>query len=151
MSAFVVSTDCMDRCVRAICGKGQDGPILRIFAYQPVYEPDAPTAIGSALFAMNINAVQQRYPDTVANPANMPGWAGCAAMPDLYRYPHRINLPMQRKDWVISLKALQCLQYQCSEGNVPDTDLFREMEAAIGTVACHIVSMLPEYDAAPWG
>ncbi len=48
-------------------------------------------------------------------------------------------------------KSLQCWMYQCSEGDVPDTKLYRFFEAVAHHLALQIVMDLPEYDKAKWG
>ncbi len=49
------------------------------------------------------------------------------------------------------LKSLQCWNYQCSEGNVPETQLYQFFEEVEHHLALKIVMNLPEYDKATWG
>ena len=49
------------------------------------------------------------------------------------------------------LKAIRCLIYQCSEGKVPDSKLYKELEVMSGRLANVIVQNTHEYDGAPWG
>lgn len=151
MSAFVVDTECMDRCVRTICAKGTYVQIIPVFAGIDTSLVGAHKAIGRRLFTLNVEAVQQRYPDTLDNPSNMPGPHGAAALPFNYRYSGNKAAPSHR-DLIHGVKSLVCLSYQCAEGDVPDkANLYAELEAAIGTVSCVIVKQLPEYEKAPWG
>ena len=55
-----------------------------------------------------------------------------------------------RDELIRIYKAMNCLSYQCSEGNVPESPLFKQLEAAIGAVACRVVDLLPEYEKAAW-
>jgi hypothetical protein len=48
-------------------------------------------------------------------------------------------------------KAIHCLLYQCSEGKVPTSRLYDELNHAAGELAQRIVQDLPEYDKASWG
>ena len=49
------------------------------------------------------------------------------------------------------MKNLQCLKYQMSEGDVPETEIFKQLEDLIGRIAVAIVQQTPEYDEAAWG
>jgi hypothetical protein len=49
------------------------------------------------------------------------------------------------------LKSLRCWMYQCSEGDVPQTKLYRFFEEVGNYLALHIIMDLPEYDEAEWG
>jgi hypothetical protein len=115
MSAFVVSPSVIDKVV----GYMYDGQ-----------HQDQLTEFGKALYAMNVNAVNQRYEENNEPPE--------------YEYRQR---NCNRHE---TLKAMHCLHYQCSEGNVPEMALYKELEAAIGRLADDIATDAPEYDAAPW-
>lgn len=156
MSAFVVGEDTMLRVVRGICAQSKYGPIVRQFAGFDTQTADAPTKIGRKLFAMNIEAVKQRYPDCRAKPADMPGPIGDddkSLAPKLARCFKASCVPNKpdRAEMVAVYKAMSCLEYQCSEGNIPETPLFAELTKATAAVAESIVRELPEYGAAPWG
>jgi hypothetical protein len=49
------------------------------------------------------------------------------------------------------LSHLTCLRYQMSEGNVPDTTIYNQLDDLIGDTAETLVRKLPEYDKAAWG
>lgn len=151
MSAFVVDTATMDRAVSAICARGRYGQILSQFNGVFVDTADAPTTIGRRLFTLNIEAVMQRYPDCENDPTELPGVEGCASYPETYRFSGRLAKPFARiPSLVDGYKALRCLIYQCSEGNVVRSDLYRELESAAGEIAGEIVQMLPDYERAAW-
>jgi hypothetical protein len=150
MSAFVVDTGTMNRCVRTLCAKGRYGQVIRNFAGIATDAPNAATEIGRRLFTLNIEAVTQRYPDCEDKPEDLPGTDGCASYPATYRY-RGSRIPPTSREMVAGIKALQCLRYQCSEGNVPETPLYREMVTTIGELCENIVETMPEYEAAPWG
>jgi hypothetical protein len=152
MSAFVVDPSCMDRCVRTLTAKGRYGQIVRRFAGIDTDTPGAATEIGRRLFTLNVEAVMQRYPDTENDPSNMPGSGDCMTLSAGYRSKQaRPAFGLTRAQLVDGVKALRCLSYQCSEGDVVKADLYRDLQAAIGEVCEHIVSELPEYSQAEWG
>jgi hypothetical protein len=91
------------------------------------------TALGFRLYEMNADAVEARYHERQEVP--------------VFRYSNRAHLASD----VEAFKALRCLLYQCSEGNVPESELYRDAERAGHVLAEHIVRDLPAYNAAPWG
>lgn len=60
-----------------------------------------------------------------------------------------------RPEWCLSLvqvlKSLQCWMYQCCEGDVPQSNLYRFFEEVEAYLASKIVKDLPEYNKAEWG
>lgn len=160
MSAFVIDKATMDKCVTTLCATGStwSGRIIPLFDGIDTGEPDAMTKIGRRLFAMNIVACEERYPDCRGNPDNLPGpcdSAGRSTAMDIaaayaMRQP-RFQVPMSKTPLIEGYKALSCLQYQCNEGHVSSTGLYKELERAINAVACAIVENLPEYEKARWG
>jgi len=55
------------------------------------------------------------------------------------------------RDKFQDLKTLQCFCYQCSEGNIPETPLYKFIDELCGTVAQEIIKNIPEYDKKKWG
>ena len=84
--------------------------------------------------AMNREAIKQRYGDT-EGPAKL---------------PKVLPAPPSRMQF---LKSLQCLGYQCSEGDVGEKCFVEErkmLDEYIANVTSAIVSDLPEYNNAKW-
>lgn len=131
MSAFIVDTDTMHRCIAGVLAVREDLPHVAPTLAKLV---DDPLALASALYALNESAVLQRYP----------GDPDFSATP---RYNHKIALCSK----VAAYKALRCLRYQCSEGEADKSPLYAELTAVIGSLAEAIVSALPEYARAAWG
>jgi hypothetical protein len=52
---------------------------------------------------------------------------------------------------VEQFKAIYCLLYQCSEGDVTKSPLYDELNHAAAELAQRIVQDLPDYDKASWG
>jgi hypothetical protein len=141
MSAFQVSPECMDNVIRAICAPAYYREVGRTFGGFVVEQSKSWDQIGRALFAMNNEAICQRYPrmrDTIH---------------DFQDYSFKDIPYMQtRADLVECYKAAQCLRYQCAEGDVPETNpLFEELGKVILELQERIVAELDEYKAAAWG
>jgi hypothetical protein len=86
------------------------------------------------LYELNLEAICQRYTDGSG---------------DDYGYKFTQRPPVQNKTALY--KSLGCLIYQCSEGNVPEMDLFKRLEQIYDAMAHDIVSSTKEYDVAAWG
>jgi hypothetical protein len=134
MSAFIVGTGTMNRVVQAIVHVCPD------FDGEPTRPPavrlqDVGTRLGIKLYRLNAEAVRQRYDQSDPVP--------------LFRST-QVEAPRTRKERIACFKALQCLIYQCSEGDVPDTPLYRQLETVRYVLAARIIADLPEYQAAGW-
>jgi len=90
--------------------------------------------IGSALFAMNERAVNARYPN---DPQQIAPAYSFRPMGD------EISVPKAAQ-----FKAIACLLYQCSEGNEPDSDLFKALDALCNQLACSVAHEAAK--AYPW-
>ena len=87
--------------------------------------------LGAELLRMNHEALAARYGDSVPSDVT-------------FRYRHESYMKHNR------LKAMACLHYQCSEGDVPDCDLYQRLEKAIDDLAYDIATSTQEYNDAPW-
>ena len=140
MSAYV----CDDQTINALFAHLSlaDFRDLAVAAFGPDDGPLPPDAVlGAALRDLNVRAVLQRYPDCSLERGDLPGPS--PLLP--YRYAPLLVEPVQ------ALKALRCLLYQCSEGDVPETPLYKALDDLSNRWALEIVSKLPAYDAARWG
>lgn len=126
MSAFVVEKSIIDAIVTHIHGNFT-GNHLKVY---PGLKTLDPQKLGQSLWDMNAEAVDQRYSEN--NPRTIYRY-GCEAMNQVERY-----------------KAMECFLYQCSEGDVPETPLYRDMERIKNELGADIISRLPEYEAASW-
>lgn len=91
--------------------------------------------LGDDMFALNIQGVDSRYP-------------GSAEQFRALDYTYRFTLHTNR---ITSYKALGCWQYQCSEGDVPQTELYKLMTEVMHALAMEIAEDTPQYKAAKWG
>jgi hypothetical protein len=90
--------------------------------------------IGRKLFLLNRRALRARY-----------GSGNHLCLPDFAFEKWADATPVEQ------FKAISCLIYQCSDGEVPNGPLFDELNRAAGELARAIVQELPEYDQASWG
>ena len=103
--------------------------------------------LGRALWGMNINAVSQRYSDcvhatsvdddgkcTVTGKHQLPG---PVPNPNPHDYEFKA-IPISKKAAIGS--AYSEFNYQCLEGDVPETDLFKALQSMIGGMAVGIIT-----------
>lgn len=84
---------------------------------------DSPSDFGVTLYAMNRNAVEQRYPDTIGNPDNLPGEVDAEGHHKPYKYSYREVTSMSE-----FIHTLGSYLYQCSEGDVMDLPLYQALK-----------------------
>lgn len=170
MSAYVVGKETIDKVVfliteakdrrddrHAFGGLAFDGTLI-----DPVGCVGYEDEIGRKLWQLNVAAVEERYPDTVGNAGRgRPGPVGLTdPMVAAYKYkrPAQIGvfvistgMPAAALSKVALFKALVCLMYQCSEGDVPETSTFKELRRVRSEVAESIVRDLPAWEKEEWG
>ncbi len=137
MSAFIVSDACINRVVAHIADAQVNDYARRVLAQDVgivVNLTDGPQRLASAMFSLNVEAVRQRYP----------GETGEAFRPLNFQHRHELCSTMQ------AYKSLACWLYQCAEGNVPETPLYRAMQRVKWSIADHIICELPAYNKAEW-
>ena len=102
--------------------------------------------LGLAMYKMNINAVEQRYPDCVGNPNNLPGQIDENGNHLPYHYRDEIPCsPIQ------FYKSLKCFLYQCSEGDVEELPLFKTLDKYLDNLAHYLVGCSENYKKSDWG
>jgi len=126
MSAFIVSRDCITRIVDAIskCLDKKD--------IEDIFGTAHKDTIGYQLWKMNYEAVNQRYKETDTAPDYVfPESPFCSEMQ--------------------SYKSLRCYLYQCSEGDVPDSLLYKKLDSFSDKLGSSAASSTAEYSKADWG
>ncbi len=103
--------------------------------------------LGLALYSLNVQAVNIRYPDTVGKPNRMPGSIDESGN----HVPYKFIAKFPGNNRIQNLKSLQCLIYQCSEGNVTNEPLYKSLREYEFGLCRAIVQDMPEYDLANWG
>lgn len=90
-----------------------------------------------ALYAANVEAVGQRYNDETRNE------------PGAKRIPFTVGFD-PHVDLYAWIKALECLLYQMSEGDVPESDTYKSLKSIINASYKEAVHMHDRYEAAEW-
>ena len=141
MSAYVVDDETINR-ILAWLRTTEGGPKYSHVPYQlktagfDLANPDSVCGLGVEMHRLNIYAVDARYGDgTCAGDG-----VGAFDFNDHYPAPSIFQ----------ALKSLRCLLYQCSEGDVPDRQLFKLLDAVSAEMALSIVSEMPQYEMASW-
>lgn len=86
------------------------------------------------LHEVNVRAVNDRYEST-DEPSNL-------------RFVRRSCVPQWSP--VQLFKHLQCLRYQMAEGDVPESAVYKDLDALISNLCGAIVTGLPEYESSAW-
>jgi hypothetical protein len=138
MSAFIVEDETINRVIGALKGFDRQSPIakrLREELSLDLTTRQSRHELGTAMFALNCNAIEQRY------------GAGEAKEFRALDYSYRPTTATL----VQAYKSLRCWLYQCSEGDVKETSLlYQTMSALTGDLAEEIVEKLPAYEKAEW-
>ena len=106
---------------------------FREIGYKIPYIVEDYERLANDLFQMNVSAVKQRYSQ------------------DTQEYTYKFHTTINVRPAVEVYKAAQCLCYQCSEGNVPDTSLYKALDQFRSNLAEVIIANMPEYKSAYWG
>lgn len=105
------------------------------------------TLLGRALWRMNINAVAQRYPDSVL--ATEVNDSGRCAVTGKFQLPgpipnprpdHYEFRPIYRDKRTVIGDSYPEFNYQCQEGDVSDSALYRELEVVVGRMAVGVIT-----------
>jgi hypothetical protein len=137
MSAFIVGTETIQKVMTAIDSMNRDvHASVYEFNGKRVGTNDELSKLGGLIFNLNVEAVCQRYSDEELK---------------IVPFKFKPTAALKGNALVPHFKALQCLIYQCSEGDVPERPEYKAMEKLAADVAAFIVTTMPEYDAAKWG
>jgi len=125
MSAFMVSDNTINRILSQIT-VDDAGRCLGRFAELSIVE------LGEKMLKMNEEALFQRYGDK-------------APVEKI-----KLKTTDTQCSKIQALKSLRCLLYQCSEGKVPETVLFKSLEKLSDRWALSIINDLDDYANAEW-
>ena len=129
MSAFLVTEKTLYNCMKAITKAQYSALYKDIDGSQKKFK-----VIFMALNSLNSLALKVRYNEEPA-----PGYKFCEI-----KYTEASSCKVQL------LKSLQCLIYQCSEGSVVKTGLYKKLIEVKNDLMDLIVRDLPEYENAVW-
>ena len=134
MSAFIVEKSCVDRAISLWMADHQGGAV----GWGGGYSCDQADKLGQDVMRLNVQAVDVRY-----GTGDVAAWETFIAA---YRYP------LKHVARIDALKALQCIIYQCSEGDkLESSNTYKAMKTMEVDALRHVVNGLPEYEAAQWG
>lgn len=142
MSSFVVKDKTINRIVGYFkMGRNQEWAqrmILKETGLDITKTGDDET-FGKLLLMLNIQAVNDRYAETEDGTAELL----------TYRFESKSYLD---GGMVAAFKSFQCFMYQCSEGAVIDTDLYKLMKELKGNMAERVIETMldKQYDKAEW-
>lgn len=125
MSCLIVPHSTIDRAVCAMA-MAESSTTERM-------EANAGDELGNAMLTLNHQAYSIRY--------------GVDASTDFQEYKYKLAVfePLD------AYKGLQCVLYQCCEGDIPRTsELYQRMAQAQNVLANTIVRQLPDYELYPW-
>ena len=138
MSAYMVEDDTINKVIAFLVSptnRDYARYILNEAGY-PLDTKEQQTRLAVRMFVLNKMGVESRYGRGQAKEFRPLDFKYRATMPPTAIQAH---------------KALSCFLYQCSEGNVPETKLFKALEHVKAAIANSIVSNLPAYENAKWG
>ena len=139
MSAYIVEHKTINRIVNKLVREVRDNldsyiiqEKLSELGYDLTNNSDA-EKLAKDMFMLNLNAVSQRYDEEIPAPVF------------LFQEKHIASL-------VQTLKSLNCWMYQCTEGDIPGSKLYKFFAKMFKNYLLkRIVYGLPEYDQAEWG
>lgn len=135
MSSYVVSDATIDVVLSLLDTRGAE-PIIR--ALHPFTLPDDPRdardRLGAEILTLNDEAAGLSIGEPPA--------------PEQHA-DYRFRQETRPLAW--TLKQLDCLIYQLSEGDIPERPLFKALERIRREIADRILTANPEYAASPWG
>lgn len=137
MSAFIVSDETINKVASWLYCKQNESywPAKGIKEIYGLVDRQGFEKLAKDMFKLNVRAVDERYGEGEAKTFRK------------LNFKFRLIPP---GDAISVYKALQCWLYQCSEGSVPERQLYKRMEKFGHLMAEDIVTSLPAYDAAPW-
>ena len=87
------------------------------------------------LYEANVRAVNQRYGDKTP----------------IAKLNIKVNGSIPRWSPIQLLKHLECLSYQMAEGDVPESQIYKDLDDLTGNIAKAIISRGEKYEQAKWG
>jgi len=133
MSAFIVENETIDNIISFLYWKNKEIYFEHILEKKGIVEEKDFESLAEKLLIMNIKAVDCRY-----------GTESDAGLIADYKWNDSLKNIYQ------TLKSIHCLLYQCSEGDVPETELFKFLMEIQHAIESKIINELPEYQQAKW-
>lgn len=137
MSSFIVSHECMNNIINGLFWNHEFKNMYRYILEDEGYKRSEDfERLAKDLFNLNYDAVDCRYDEkNERESAKSFIW---------------VNPETNLSEFQV-LKSMRCLRYQCSEGDIPETKLFKLLCELIDAWKSFVIDMIPEYEAAKWG
>lgn len=136
MSSFIVSEKCMNNIIYNLFWDHEFKRLHSILKRNG-YDTDTDfDMLAIDLYEMNKEAVKQRYNESKDS--------------DYIKIPNSFNWDKGKLNKYQCLKSMKCLRYQCSEGNVPKTKLYKFLNDLITEWTDYILDEIPEFINADW-
>ena len=136
MSAFIVSKNCMKHIIYNLFWDHEFKRMDCTLQHNGYRVSEDFNRLFMDFYKMNQEAVKYRYSDCESDyakiPVEGPVWDG------------------DKLDKYQALKSMECLRYQCSEGKIPETKLYKFLDELITAWQSYIISEIPEYIKAKW-
>ena len=132
MSCFIVEKRTIDRIVAHIASV----PIDSRQKFYPLLAEENKNKLGCQLWRMNVDAYNYRYSESSHVPAEP--------------YPIYVFSRISFYTPIQTFKSFECFIYQCSEGDIPKTELYKQVFAVSRQLAAEIVHSTSQYDKAEW-
>jgi len=136
MSAYIVEADTLYRVINLITKIDYVSNSLKPIKEEAIMTPQI---LFNKLNVLNRFAISERYEDEPMT--NKPSYKF-----NLDRYYQVASNTNQFQN----LKSLQCLTYQCAEGEAIKSDLYKTLESFERNYAFQIISSLKQYEQSTW-
>jgi hypothetical protein len=91
--------------------------------------------LADAMFNLNVAAIKERFGEAEGEGFPLPSFT--------YIFTPATQIEV--------IKALECWMYQCTERDIPGSELYKAMAATYFLLCKDYIHQLEEYEAAPWG
>jgi hypothetical protein len=138
MSAYIVKAETINKIVSYLYAKAAGGAtsIVSLGLVRMGYDLSDLLYIerlADAMFNLNVEAIRTRYGDVETFHSTV------------FKY---LFIPAAQ---IEIIKALECWMYQCTEGDIPGSELYKAMAATYFLLCKDYIHQLDEYEVAPWG
>jgi len=134
MSSFIVSDETMSNIIYNLYWNHEFKNQYSILERNGYVSPDDFDRLSVELMKMNVEAVKYRHDDDSS-------WEALCEPVDWSKgYLNKYQ----------ALKSMHCLRYQCCEGNIDKTDLYKFLDELIHAWESYIIDGIPEYENAGW-
>ena len=135
MSSFIVSQECMNNIINGLFWNQGFNERYRCTLEKGGYIRHSDfQRLGDDLFNLNARGTGQRYNDK-------------QMLKTIYKFKWKDD---SRPDEYQVIKSMECLHYQCCEGDTDKTDLYKFLGRLIDLWKHYLISRIPAYEKARW-